>query len=309
MSIGLELGGWVSPLKYLTEPFENLVMKKQDWNTHEEAVILDTKYEMNSTSPKEISENEHINPKWSILTFVLMFAPGLLVGLYAFLTKGLKAVQNCPLYECPHWFQMTLLFFCILMTFCFPLGILSIQTFELVIVIITYKGLSQKGLSYIKEDKMLMTLKHITEMTMVVEAFFESGPQIVLQIYIICATREITATQAVSIMISLIMIAKTTIIYDMMYNETGTGNRTIGQTAKYLLAILPLYASSVIFKAGSIALFCIFLGFYTAVVITILFLVLLLITQRMGFNFSDGLILSLMNLIVVSNKNTVILFE
>ena len=243
-----------------------------------------------------LNDIRNIHPKWSTLTFVIMFAPGLLVGIYALLTRGLKTVQNCPLDECPHWFQSSLLILCFLMTFCFPIGALCVQAFELVIVNLAYRG-------YIKDYKMLIALKHITEMTTVLEAFFESGPQIVLQIYITCATREVTATQAVSIMISLIMLAKTTVVYDMMYNETGTGNRTFGQTSKYLLAILPLYATSAVFKAGSIALFCIFFGFYTSVLILLLFLVLLLITHRMGFNFSDGLILSLTNLIVVSNDN------
>ena len=79
MSIGLELGGWVSPLKYLTEPIANLVIRRQDWNTS------DTNYEKIA---EEISDFKHIHPKWSTLTFVLMFVPGLLVGLYTFLTKG-----------------------------------------------------------------------------------------------------------------------------------------------------------------------------------------------------------------------------
>ena len=51
------------------------------------------------------------------------------------------------------------------------------------------------------------------------------------------------------------MMAKTTVMYDMLYNETFTGKRSISQTVMYVLAILPLYVSSVIFKTGSIAIF------------------------------------------------------
>ena len=48
------------------------------------------------------------------------------------------------------------------------------------------------------------------------EAFFESGPQEIFQIYIISVTRKITATEAISITFPLIMLAKTTIMLNML---------------------------------------------------------------------------------------------
>ena len=145
-------------------------------------------------------------------------------------------------------------------------------------------------------------------MVSALEAFFESGPQIIHQLFIVCATKEISATQAISITISLLMLAKTTVMYDMMYNENGTGKRSISQTIKYLLAILPLYISSVVFKAGSISIFFMFFGFYAIVGLGMIWLVLLFVTFNMGFTLSDGMILSLTNLTVVSPHSSTTIF-
>ena len=150
------------------------------------------------------------------------------------------------------------------------------------------------------DNSILQTLVFVTEMTTALEAFFESGPQIIHQLYIVFAKKEITATQATSITLSLVMMAKTTVMYDMLYNETGTGKRSISQTVMYVLAILPLYVSSVIFKTGSIAIFFMFFGFYAIFGLAVIWLVLLFVTLKMGFSLSDGPILSLTNLLVVS---------
>ena len=99
------------------------------------------------------------------------------------------------------------------------------------------------------------------------------------------------------------MLAKTTTVYDMMYNSTGTGigKRTFSQTVKYLLAVLPLYVSSVIFKAGSIVTFFVNWPIGSAVGLSLYFLVLLLIPLKVfKFRPVDGIVLSLTNLTVVS---------
>ena len=221
-----------------------------------------------------------------------MFLPGLVVGMYAIFSKGLQKSDNCPLYKCPQWFQQIILCLSLLMIFIFPIGMLLTLVFESVIVFKAYRGFN------VDED-MFKTLLFITEMATALEAFFESSPQIIHQIYIACATREVTVTQAISVTISMIMLAKTTVMYDMMYNQRGTGTRSFRQTIKYLIAILPLYISSVAFKAGSIAIFCMFMGFYAMVGLGLMSLALLFITFKMGFSLSDGIILSLTNLTVV----------
>ena len=238
---------------------------------------------------------KNIHPHWSRVTFLIMFLPGLVVGMYAIFSKGLQKSINCPLYECPRWFQKVILCLGLLMIFIFPIGMLCTLVFESIIVFKAYRGFNV-------DENMLKTLLFITEMVTALEAFFESGPQIIHQIYIACATREVTATQAISVTISMIMLAKTTVTYDMMYNQSGTGTRSFRQTIKYLIAILPLYISSVAFKAGSIAIFCMFMGFYAIGVLGLIFLVLRFITYKMGFSSSDGIILSLTNLTVVRKQ-------
>ena len=235
----------------------------------------------------------NIHKYWSAITFVIMFLPGIVVGIYILTSKGLKNNERCPLYQCPVWFQMTLLLLCLLTTFIFPIGMLCTVSFECLIVFLALCGFNV-------DNSILQTLVFVTEMTTALEAFFESGPQIIHQLYIVFAKKEITATQATSITLSLVMMAKTTVMYDMLYNETGTGKRSISQTVMYVLAILPLYVSSVIFKTGSIAIFFMFFGFYAIFGLAVIWLVLLFVTLKMGFSLSDGPILSLTNLLVVS---------
>ena len=157
-------------------------------------------------------------------------------------------IGHCPLYQCPLWFQITLLLLGLLTTFKFPIGMLCSVTFKCLIVFMAYCGFNV-------DNSILQTLVFITEMTTALEAFFESGPQIIHQLYIVFAKKQITATLATSITLTLVMMAKTTVMYDILYNETGTGIRSISQTVMYVLAILPLYVSSVIFKTGSTAIF------------------------------------------------------
>ena len=236
----------------------------------------------------------NIHKYWSTITFVIMFLPGIVVGIYILTSKGLKNNERCPLYQCPLWFQITLLMLGILTTFIFPIGMLCTVSFECLIVFLAYCGFNNF------DNNILQTLVFVTEMTTALEAFFESGPQIIHQLYIVFAKKEITATQATSITLSLVIMAKTTVMYDMLYNETGTGKRSISQTVMYVLAILPLYVSSVIFKTGSIAIFFMFFGFYAIFGLAVIWLVLLFVTLKMGFSLSDGPILSLTNLLVVS---------
>ena len=119
---------------------------------------------------KDLVRNVH--PHWSKVTFAIMFLPGLVVGMYAIFSKGLRKSDNCPLYKCPQWFQQIILCLSLLMIFIFPIGMLLTLVFESVIVFKAYRGFN------VDED-MLKTLLFITEMATALEAFFESGPQII----------------------------------------------------------------------------------------------------------------------------------
>ena len=283
-------------LEKLTELKRNLTKQSFERGTRSCKDYLNVEKKKTKLIADLLDEVRDIHPHWSILTFVTMFLPGLVVGVYILFSKGLESNASAPLYECPLWFRITMLFLGLLTTLAFPIGLLTIQVFESLLALMAYRG-------YKVDEKITKTMFFVTEMLTAMEAFCESSPQICLQIYIVCAKRKITATQAISIAFSLFMLAKTTIVYDMMYNSTGTGigKRSFSQTAKYLLAIMPLYVSSVIFKAGSIATFFVNWPIGSAVGLCLYFLVLLLITLKVfKFRPVDGIVLSLTNLTVVS---------
>jgi hypothetical protein len=203
---------------------------------------LEAEEEIKDSIMTTVNNLKRYHPNWSRLTFIIMFAPGFAVFLYAICSQGLKNIDDCPLAECPGWFQAVILILGILMSTCFPLGMLLAQLFEIFILVLAYCSTGENS------QKMIKTIHYITVMVAALEAFFESVPQIILQFYIIVATGEITSTQLVSILISLAMLTKTTIMYDLMYS--GTDNKSFTNTVKYLLAVLPLYMSSAIFKVG-----------------------------------------------------------
>ena len=71
---------------------------------------------------------------------------------------------HCPLYQCPLWFQITLLLLGLLTTFKFTIGMLCSVTFECLIVFLAYCGFNV-------DNSILQTLVFITEMTTALEAF------------------------------------------------------------------------------------------------------------------------------------------
>ena len=153
------------------------------------------------------------HPMWSNFTFAIMFLPGIAIGLYVAFSCGLKNKdQDCPWRECPSWFKGTLLVLLLLMTFFFPIGLPLAQLFELIILCATPCGSDDTS-------QILKTLSFITDIVTAFETFFEAVPQIILQLYIICVTDEIQVTQIVSITISMVMLVKTTITYDLMFTN------------------------------------------------------------------------------------------
>ena len=190
------------------------------------------------------------HPIWACLTFAIMLGPGLIVCFYMVTTGFLKSIT--PIDECPKWFQRKLFILGIISTIVFPVGILLTQIFELFII---WLASINTDASQKKEyENMIKTIRFITTVEAAIEAFFESVPQLVLQTYIIAATKEASTTQIITITFSMVMLAKTTIFYDLMYNSTEVDRRRQGQplrrTAKYLLAVLPLYVTSAIFKVS-----------------------------------------------------------
>ena len=202
------------------------------------------------------SVKEANHPVWACLTFAIMLGPGLIVCFYMITSGFLKNVT--PIEQTPKWFQQKLFLLGMISTFIFPIGVLLTQFFELFVVwLASINTDPSKRKEY---DDMLRTIRFITQVEAAIEAFFESVPQLVLQTYIIAATKEATKTQIITITFSMVMLAKTTILYDLMYNSTGVDRmeRPLRTTAKYLVAVLPLYVTSAIFKVNTITMIFVF---------------------------------------------------
>ena len=211
-------------------------------------VFVDKEAEVYTETLRGITGIKH--PVWACLTFAIMFAPGLVVCFYMITSGFLKSIT--PIDECPKWFQRNLFILGIITSVVFPVGILLTQLFELFIIWLASINTdpSQKK----DYENMLKTIRFVTLVEAAIEAFFESVPQLVLQTYIIAANKKASTTQAIAIIFSMVMLAKTTIFYDLMYNSTEVDRirhrQPVKRTFKYLLAVLPLYVTSAIFKVS-----------------------------------------------------------
>ena len=96
------------------------------------------------------------------------------------------------------------------------------------------------------------------------------------------------------------MLAKTTITYDLMANSF---------TWKKKVSLVPLHLTSAIFKVGSITVFFLFFGLKTCGALLVIAIVLLLVTQKLGFDFGDGVVLALTNMTVVSKYKSMLTFH
>ena len=126
----------------------------------------------------------------------------------------------------------------VLLTFCFPLGMIMAQATEIYLLAID-------------DIELLKPIQFITNGAIGLEAFLESGPQTILQLYIIFDTKKIFFTQAVSILISLVSLAKTAIMYDFLMYRNALSTTHFVSTISYIASVLPLYLFSVYFKTSA----------------------------------------------------------
>ena len=115
-------------------------------------------------------------------------------------------------------------------------------------------------------------------MTMVgLEAFWESFPQMVLQVCTLLYGYPITPIQRVTIITSFILLAKTSISYDMMMT---TSDLPLNETIKHILKTMPCYFTTIVSRVLSISLTISYLRIWSIVPITILYLELVLLSYR-----------------------------
>ena len=267
----------------------------------------------------ELLQKNHI--VWGSLTFFFMWIPGVMVGiqqLWAFLyfKKGsqnslvsfdeenpLKVLTRLSIkngftfdyedepakvseleqkketyYELRKEYPLTIL----LCVFCFPAGFLLAQVWHIYAVVM--------------EDKyMIKQFEFLCKRLRGFEAFFESGPQLTLQIFIVFYTKTWTETQLASICFSLLSLSSTAVISDMLYATLKDAKTT----SVFLASVLPLYLSSVVFKVGSLSLTLIYLRYYAIIPIVFSCGLKAFVAYKLKFCFRDSLEMAVCNMTVV----------
>ena len=269
-------------------PIRHIPGWKKNWKTILAKLILNLLVSL-SDFGSDTRVGIHLKPMhpiWSSLTFLLMFLPGFIIGVcsclsHKFITQYLQDNQQRT-----KSFNFIILTFIVISTFVFPLGVLFAQCFEILILICD-------------EENFLDDINYITNGMMGLEAFLESGPQTILQFYIMFHTKTIFLTQIFSIGISLVSIAKTAIMYDFLMYSGDLKHLDLKKMLKYLSSVLPLYLSSSYFKIGSISLICIYLKYWAFLPFSLLFAAVFMSAIVMRFSFLDSFVLGITNLTVV----------
>jgi len=206
-----------------------------------------------------------VHPIWSSLTLAIMFLPGPVLALVFFITVGSELCDNIG----PKLSNFVLFFYLPLVTLCFPVGVLFTPICQALAITTGANTLGAESFTF------------LTELAVALEAFLESAPQIILQLFIIYHSGIVSSTQLVSIFFSVLMVTKTALMFEIadLHNELSWKTKLF-----YLLIHLPLYVFSGYFRLGSIALSCIFFGYWTILPITVLFCLLCWAAKYLKFN-------------------------
>ena len=99
------------------------------------------------------------------------------------------------------------------------------------------------------------------------EAFFESFPQLVLQLHIIFRGYDGTTLQYFTIAWSAFTLAKASIQFDIVGNQIELNGKI--EHVIYMLKVAPLYVTGIIFRCTSLALTLAYFRMFAIVPITI----------------------------------------
>ena len=119
----------------------------------------------------------------------------------------------------------------------------------------------------------------ITQLTGI-EAFLESTIQLLLQLFTILNGYDTTPLQMVTITASFFQIARCSLVNDLETKLALTKGNTLGFKVllKETIYRLPLYASTIIFRIGSLCLTMAYLRYYSLIPIAVLFFTQTMIT-------------------------------
>ena len=96
------------------------------------------------------------------------------------------------------------------------------------------------------------------------EAYFESVPQLILQIFSILKGYPSSGIQLVTIFTSALMIVKTGIQFDLKVDEEeGRGERDINYL--YIIRIIPLYMSALFFRIAAVTFIATYLRYWSLI--------------------------------------------
>jgi len=170
----------------------------------------------------------------------------------------------------------------LLCIFTFPIGFLSTQ-FSLVSAILTGNKESIRQLDF------------ITTRLRGFEAFFESAPQLAIQIFRVAYTQTWTEIQIASMVLSLLTLGSTAIFCDMLFSKL----KDFRNQAIHLFGMFPLYFSSVVFKLGSLIFTIVYLRLYAIIPCLTSLILKTIAAHQLRFSLMDSVEMAFSNMAVL----------
>ena len=224
---------------------------------------------------------------------ILMFLPGFIILIFLCIKRKeiVKEIEARLLKPGDEMYKIFFYLSAVILVLAFPLGALFFQLGEIFSLLID-------------DSRLINIFNFVTNGGNGMEAFLESGPQTILQMYIIFDTyqesRMFSSIQIFSIAVSVINISKTAILYDISMYNTEPGKLSVKEMIFHLVRVLPIYLSSTYFKVGTISLLCIYLKFWTVIPVAANFFILFAVAKFiMQFSVADSVHLSITNIVVV----------
>ena len=197
-----------------------------------------------SMAGREHKINSRVDPNWAVWSIFTIFLPGILSGIPALIQKSYD--KNWPG-----------IFIAASVVLLFPF-LLVIQQIRGII------NACRKGRN---SHHFLDDLAGYVG----AEAYFESFPQLVLQVYTICNGYNVTSIQIISIVFSLFSIAKTSVSTDTyMAKYLKDKSATFDQYLVHTIQTLPCYLTTILFRVAAFSLTITFLRHYAILTCLIL---------------------------------------